>query len=304
MAFLKRIFVFGLVNLLIIVTISTILSLTGLGRFVTKEGIDYTTLMGFCLVWGMGGAFISLMLSRIMAKMLMGVQVIPPNTTDATARDLMVRVHSFAKAAGIDVMPEVGIYRSPELNAFATGPTKNRALVAVSSGLLERMERDELDGVLGHEVAHIANGDMVTMTLIQGVVNAFVMFFARIIAYGIALSGFGRNSDSEESAPSPFLIFGITIVLEIVFSLLGMFVVAYFSRQREFRADAGGAKYAGREKMIRALQKLRSTVDIQNPNEPQSLATLKISTKPGGFLALLSTHPPLEERIQRLARGI
>jgi heat shock protein HtpX len=192
-------------------------------------------------------------------------------------------------------MPEVGIYESPELNAFATGPTRNNSLVAVSTGLLNGMSDSEVEGVLGHEVAHVANGDMVTMTLIQGVVNAFAMFFARIIAF--AVSNFVREELGW------IVRFVVTIVLDILFTILGSMVVAAFSRYREFRADAGGAKLAGREKMIAALEALRRHVDLNNPNEAPAMNSMKISSKSGGLLALFSTHPPLEKRIQALRSG-
>jgi heat shock protein HtpX len=245
-------------------------------------------------MYGMIASTISLLLSRFMAKMMMGVRVIDPNTHEPASRDLVARVHRLARGAGISTMPQVGIYDSPEVNAFATGPTKNRALVAVSTGLLQKMSAEEVDGVLGHEVAHIQNGDMVTMTLIQGVVNAFVMFFARVIAF------FASNFVREELR---YIVnFAITIVLEIFLSFLGMMVVAYFSRLREFRADRGGATLAGRANMINALQALQRSVAIQDPNHaPASLATMKISGSRGGLMALFSTHPPLEERIARLS---
>ena len=196
-------------------------------------------------------------------------------------------------------MPQVGIYESPEVNAFATGPTKSRSLVAVSTGLLRSMNKNEVEGVLAHEIAHVANGDMVTMTLIQGVVNAFVMFLARIAAFAVGQALASRGGDREDSAPSPILNWVMVIVFEILFGLIGAMIVASFSRWREFRADAGGAKLAGRENMRAALMKLRSYTE-RIDNEHQSIAALKISGRPGGFLALFSTHPPLEERIRRL----
>jgi len=217
--------------------------------------------MAFCLVWGMGGAFISLAISRIMAKMMMGVKVIDPRQLhDPQLQWLVETVHRLARSAGISTMPEVGIYDSPEVNAFATGPTKNRALVAVSSGLLNRMGRDQVEGVLGHEVAHVANGDMVTMTLIQGVVNAFVMFLARAIAFAVAQSG--RRDDNEGSSFSSGTYLIVQFVLEIVFMILGSILVAFVSRWREFRADHGGARLAGRDKMIAALEALRRNYEL------------------------------------------
>lgn len=306
MAFLKRIFLFMAVNLLVVVTISLLLNLLGVQPYLTASGIDYYNLMAFCLIWGMGGAFISLGLSRMMAKWMMGVQVIDPDTRDPELRQLVSTVHRLAQTAGLPAMPEVGIYDSPELNAFATGPTRSRSLVAVSSGLLNRMRTEEVEGVLGHEVSHIANGDMVTMTLLQGVVNAFAMFLSRVIAFAIAQAMRGDRDDRDRSFASPFLASLVQMVLEIVFMLLGSLVIAAFSRYREFRADAGGASLAGRHKMIQALEALRRTFESVEPAgaQPQSFQAMKISNRPGGLMALFSSHPPLEERIARLQSGI
>lgn len=294
MAMFKRIFLFAAVNILVLVTLSFSLQLLGVRPYLTAYGVDYRSLMSFCLVWGMGGAFISLGLSRIMAKWMMGVQVVDPQAATGDAADLVQRVHRLARAAGLPAMPEVGIYQSPELNAFATGPTKSRALVAVSSGLLSRMNEGEIEGVLGHEITHIANGDMVTMTLIQGVVNAFVMFFARAIAYALSQNVREENRRTTQ-------IFA-TIALEVVLSLLGAIVVAWFSRRREYRADKGGARLAGSRKMIDALKSLQRGLETVGVESNQALATLKISGRPSGLFALLATHPPLEDRIVRLER--
>lgn len=302
MAMLKRFFLFGLVNILIIFTISILTSVFGLQPYLAEGGLNLVSLAVFCLIWGMGGALISLALSRIMAKMMMGVKLV--SQTDAQYGQLVQRVYGLARAAGLTTMPEVGVYESPELNAFATGPTKNRALVAVSTGLLQRMDQDAVDGVLGHEITHISNGDMVTMTLIQGIINAFVMFLARIIAF--AVSALLRGNSRSEGGGVEYLVrFGITIVLEIVFNLLGMIVIGYFSRQREFKADAGGAKLAGRQKMINALESLKAAYErgITDEAQPKSLATLKISGKAGGLMALMSTHPPLDVRIEALRKA-
>ena len=298
MAFMKRIFLFMTLNILVIFTISVLLRVLGIGPYLTPYGLDYSNLMGFCLVWGMGGAFISLALSRVMAKWMMGVQVIDPQTRDSDLQQLVQTVHHLAQAAHLPAMPEVGIYDSPEVNAFATGPTKSRALVAVSSGLLSRMNQSELEGVLGHEITHIANGDMVTMTLLQGVVNAFAMFLSRVIAFAIAQSMRGDRDDRRGG--SPMIVWVIQMVLEVVFMLLGSIVIAMFSRYREFRADAGGAKLAGRNNMIRALEALRRTYDYIDPNAQPAAQTLKISSRPHGLMSLFASHPPLEERIARL----
>jgi heat shock protein HtpX len=226
---------------------------------------------------------------------MMGVKVIDPKTTDPAQRALVLRVHELAQRAGLGTMPEVGYYESPELNAFATGPTKSRALVAVSTGLLTRMDKREVDGVLAHEVAHIANGDMVTMTLVQGVVNVFVMFLARVIGF------FASQFVAEERRP--LVQFVTVIALEIALGILGMVAVGYFSRLREYRADAGGAALSGRENMIAALKRLKANMNLAEQDGQPALATLKISGKPGGFLKLISTHPDLDDRIRRLEQS-
>ena len=292
----KRIFLFMAVNVLVVLTISVLLSVLGIQPYLRANGIDYGSLAAFCLVWGMGGAFISLALSKVMAKWSMGVQIIDPNTTDPTLRALVRAVDRLAQSAGIP-MPEVGIYESPEVNAFATGPTKRSSLVAVSTGLLQRMDQPEVEGVLSHEIAHVANGDMVTMTLIQGVVNAFVMFLARVIAFAAA-QFMSRDRDENEGF-SYGIYFLVQFVCEIVFMVLGTIVVAWFSRWREFRADAGGAQIGGRERMIGALEALQRTVEIRDPRPQEAVATLKISN-PNGIMRFFMTHPPLEERIARL----
>jgi len=291
----KRIVLFLAVNFLVVMTISVLLSVLGVRPYLSANGIDYQQLLVFCLIWGMGGAFISLALSKVMAKTLMGVKVIDPTTNDPTLRSLVNTVERLASAAGIPT-PEVGIYESPEPNAFATGPTKKRSIVAVSTGLLQRMDRPEVEGVLSHEVAHIANGDMVTMTLIQGVVNAFVMFLARVIAF--AAVQFFRGRDENEGF-SYGIYFLVQFVFEIIFMILGSIVIAWFSRMREFRADAGGAQIGGRERMINALEALQRNVQIQDPQPQPAIATLKISN-PNGLMRFFSTHPPLEERIAAL----
>jgi heat shock protein HtpX len=292
MQFAKRISLFLMVNILVMITISIVLNLVGARHYATANGLNYDALMVYCLVWGMTGSFISLALSRVMAKWMMGVQVLDPHTNDARARWLVDTVHRLAKQSKIRVMPEVGIYNSPDLNAFATGPTKNRSLVAVSSGLLNNMSQSDVEGVLGHEMSHISNGDMVTMTLIQGVVNAFTMFLSRIIAFAIS------QNVREESRFMVRMI--VTIVLDILLTFLGYMVVAYFSRRREFRADKGGARLTGKEKMIGALNALQKNYGIEVPEQSPSIQTLKISGKRSGFMQFFSTHPPLEERIRRL----
>lgn len=289
----KRIGLFLLVNLLVMVTIGVVLRVLGVG---TRLGSHYSSLLIFCFFWGMGGAFISLALSRFMAKMFMGVQVIDPHTSDPALANLVQTVHDLARKADIP-LPEVGIYQSDDVNAFATGPTRSRSLVAVSTGLMNRMGSREVEGVLGHEITHIANGDMVTMTLLQGVINAFVLFFARIAAFALTQS---MRSQDDERRGSPFLQYILVSVFEVLFSFLGMFVVAAFSRWREFRADAGGARLAGKYEMIGALRALQRLHGEPDSTDSSAFQAFKISGKKGGFLSLLATHPPLEERIGRL----
>lgn len=281
---MKRIVLFMVTNLAIMLTLSLVLSLLG----ITGGGGLGGQLL-FCLFWGMGGAFLSLQLSRFMAKRAMGVELVDGRTGHADLDWLHATVRQLADRSGLP-MPEVGYYESPEVNAFATGPSRSRSLVAVSTGLLRSMSRDEVEGVLAHEVAHIQNGDMVTMTLIQGVVNAFVMFFARIIANIL------RNAVDERA--SGVVYFLSYMVLQVVLGVLGMVVVAWFSRAREFRADAGAATLAGSGKMIAALQRLQQHTQMIESDQP-ALATMKIAGA-GSWMALLSTHPPLEARIAAL----
>jgi len=289
----KRVLLFVSVNILIITTISIAMSVLGIQPYLDAKGINYQSLLIFCALWGFGGAFLSLALSRLMAKWMMGVRIVDATTRDPVLQGLVSRVHAFSRLAGLKVMPQVGTYESDELNAFATGPTKNRSLVAVSTGLLERMDSNEVDGVLAHEVAHIANGDMVTMTLVQGVVNAFVMFLARIAGF------FASQLAPEEKRP--LIQFGVVIALEIVLGILGMVVVAYYSRKREYRADRGGAALATRENMIAALRRLKENQVLPQVEGQPMLATLKIDGKAARFAKLFSTHPDLDDRIQALS---
>lgn len=293
----KRIVLFLAVNALVIFTISIILRLFNVQPFLTSHGISYTDLLLFCLIWGFGGAFISLALSRSMAKWMMGVKLVDPSTRDPQGKDLIHVVYSLARAANLPSMPEVGIYESPEMNAFATGPSRKRSLVAVSRGLLNKMSSKELEGVLGHEIAHIANGDMVTMTLVQGIINAFVMFLARVLAF--ALSGLGNKNNQRSSNGSYYLW---VFLFELVFMFLGMLVIAAYSRYREFRADRGGAKLAGRGSMISALEALKRSQEVVDQRyEKPAFQAFKISNpKKHGFRQLFATHPPLEARIERL----
>lgn len=292
----KRVVLFLLTNVLVIATISMVTSVLGLHSYLTAYGINYKQLMYFCVLWGMGGAFISLWMSKFVAKMAMGVSVINPKQATPQEAYLLEIVYGLAKKAGLTNMPEVGVYHSAEVNAFATGPSKNNSLVAVSSGLLNGMNRNEIEAVLGHEISHVANGDMVTMTLVQGVVNAFSMFLSRIIAYAISV-GLSRGEDREGDF-SHITFYALTFVFDILFTLLGSILVAAFSRWREYRADNGGARLTGKENMIAALRRLQGTADVEDDRAP-TLAALKISHH-SAWLALFSSHPPLEKRIERL----
>lgn len=277
-----------LVNIGIIVTISIVLNLLGFGGMGGSAG----ALAVFCLVWGMAGSFASLLLSKFMAKLAMGVVIVDPQTTDSSQSRLLDTVRRAAQNAGLEKIPEVGIYESPEMNAFATGPSRNNSLVAVSSGLLNSMSDAELEGVIGHEVAHIVNGDMVTMTLLQGVVNALVMFVARIFA--------GVISNSVEERSRYWLRFLLITLFELAFGVLGVMLTSWFSRRREYRADAGSAHFVGRDKMIAALEALKNRNRVVDERAPE-LATFKISGKrSGGLLSLMMSHPPLESRLEAL----
>ncbi|HXH73594.1 MAG TPA: protease HtpX [Bacteriovoracaceae bacterium] len=294
----KRMFLFVLTNILVMVTVSMIMAVLGVGNYLTAAGINYSALMVFCLIWGFVGSGISLLMSKWMAKRMMGVEIVDERGPYV---DLVRKVHQMARQAGINKMPEVGVYQSPEVNAFATGPSKNNALVAVSSGLLQQMNSDEVEGVLAHEVAHVANGDMVTMALVQGVVNAFVMFFARIAAFALQNVLSGDSDEDRPQATGGFAYHISVMVFEIAFSFLGMFVVAYFSRVREFRADKGGAQYAGKHKMVAALRRLQQKIDMVDDSQ-DAIKTMKITSKKG-LMNFLSTHPSLEDRIAALERS-
>ena len=286
---MKRIGLFLLTNLAIMLVLSVVASLLGADRFLTQNGLNLGSLLVFSAIFGMGGSFISLAMSKWMAKRSTGAVVIeqPKNAAEAW---LLATVERQARAAGIG-MPEVAVYDAPEINAFATGMSKNSALVAVSTGLLRSMNQDETEAVLGHEIAHVANGDMVTLTLIQGVLNTFVIFLSKIIGYAVdsALRG-------KDDRGGPGVGYYVTsMVMQIVLGFAASIVVAWFSRRREFAADAGGAHYAGKRKMVAALQKLKA---VHEPSSlPQGMQAMGIA---GGVKSLFMTHPPLEDRIARL----
>jgi heat shock protein HtpX len=286
---MKRIILFVLTNVLVVAVLGIVASLLGVNRYLTANGLNLGALLGFALVIGFGGAIISLLISKPMAKWTAGVRVIdPPQNSDEAW--IVETVRKLAEKADIG-MPEVGIFEG-EPNAFATGAFKNSALVAVSTGLLQGMTHEEIEAVIGHEISHVANGDMVTMTLIQGVMNTFVVFLSRVIAF--AIDGFLRKGDTRSSGPGIGYMIS-TFVLDIVLGFAAAMVVAWFSRHREFRADAGSANLLGRRQpMINALVRLGG---MQPGELPKSVAAFGIA---GGIGQLFSTHPPLQDRIAAL----
>ncbi len=301
----KRLMLLIVTNILVLTTILIVWSLitryTGvggqfdLGAAAPGLGIDYVSLGVFSLLVGFAGSFISLAMSRWIAKKMMKVKVLDPNgSLSRQERGVVEKVHRLSRAAGLMHMPEVGIYQSAEVNAFATGPSKKRSLVAVSAGLLNSMDDTAVEGVIAHEIAHVSNGDMVTMTLLQGVVNTFVVFFSRIAA--ILVSRLVRSE-------MQFVVrFASIIVFQILFSILGSLVVMAYSRHREFHADRGGADLAGRDKMAHALRSLKAHVNRANAKDgtdDSAIQTMKINGKTG-FSKLFSSHPDLDERIARL----
>ncbi|MCV2360292.1 protease HtpX [Paucibacter sp. TC2R-5] len=290
---MKRIALFLLTNLGVMLVLGLAVHLLGLNRFLTANGLNLTSLLGFALVMGFGGAFISLLISKPMAKWTAGVKLIN-DSGDTTHMWLVTTVERFSAKAGIK-MPEVGIYEGPP-NAFATGAFKNSALVAVSTGLLQSMTREEVEAVLGHEIAHVANGDMVTMALIQGVMNTFVVFISRVIGY--LVDKFVLRNQNDGPGMGYFIT---TIVMDIVLGVVAAMIVAWFSRQREFRADAGAAQLMGRKQpMMNALARLGGL----DPGEmPKSMQAMGISARPSGLMALFSSHPPMEQRIARLQQA-
>jgi heat shock protein HtpX len=286
---MKRILLFVLTNLAVMVVLGVVASLLGVNRFLTANGLNLTALLGFSLIMGFGGAFISLLMSKPMAKWSTGAEVITqPRSQDEAW--IVETVRRLSERAGI-AMPEVAIYEG-EPNAFATGAFKNSALVAVSTGLLQGMTREEVEAVLGHEVAHIANGDMVTMTLIQGVLNTFVVFLSRVVGYFV--DSLLRKNDEESSGPG-IGYYVTSIVLDIVLGFVASMIVAWFSRQREFRADEGASQLMGnKQPMINALARLNQ---MHAGPLPSSVAAMGITSELG---KLFATHPPLEERIAAL----
>lgn len=290
---MKRIFLFLATNLAVMVVMSVVLSVLGVNRYLTANGLNMGTLMVYSLVVGFTGSIISLLMSKSMAKWSTGARVID-SPSSSTELWLLDTVKKLADRAGIAI-PEVAVYEG-EPNAFATGAFKNSALVAVSTGLLESMTRDEVEAVLGHEIAHVSNGDMVTLTLIQGVVNTFVVFLARVVGFIVDKAVF-RSNDEERGPGIGYMI--TVFVCEIVFGIVASMIVAWFSRYREFRADAGSAHLLGTpQPMVKALARLGG---IEAPESlPQNFRAFGISGGSSGVMALFASHPPIEERIAAL----
>jgi len=290
---MKRIVLFILTNLAVMLVLGITASLLGVNKFLTANGLNLPMLLGFSLLMGFGGAIISLLISKPMAKWSTKAVIIN-DSTDPTHRWIVGTVRNFSTKAGIG-MPDVALYEG-EPNAFATGAFKNSALVAVSTGLLQNMTKEEVEAVIGHEVAHVANGDMVTMTLIQGVMNTFVVFISRVVGYFVDKVILKNDRDGVGIG-----YYITTIVMDIVLGLVAAVIVAWFSRQREYRADAGAAQLMGRKQpMINALARLGG---LEPGALPQTVQNMGISSKPSGLMALFSSHPPIEDRIRMLQQS-
>lgn len=295
MTWLKRIFLLIAVNFLVIMTVSFLLSLFKVSPYLHSAGLDIPALLAFCLIWGFTGSFISLLISKKIAVWMMGVQIIPHSASDPTSLFLRQTVEKLAQRASLGGSPEVGIFKSAQVNAFATGASRKKSLVAVSTGLLNQLNDQQIEAVLAHEIAHIQNGDMVTMTLLQGVVNSFVLFLSRILAY--ALSGMNRNRRNGGSVMSFYLF---TFLFEFVFMLLGSLIVAFFSRKREFRADQGGALLTSNQQMIEALESLQKSTAVK-ASVPEAFQSLMFQSGKGfSLLKLFASHPSLDARIEAL----
>lgn len=295
---IKRVFLFLLTNLAIIAVISFILSLFNIKPYLSQYGLDYRSLLVYAAIIGFTGSLISLFISKWMAIHAFRVQIIekPRNEMESW---LFSEIGTLAKKNNVG-MPDIGIYESPEPNAFATGWSKNNALVAISTGLLNAMDREGIEGVLGHEITHVANGDMVTLALIQGVVNTFVIFFARIAAFFV--TQLFRKGESTRSS-NGVVYYGVAFIFEIIFGILATIIVMWFSRYREFRADAGSAHHVGKEKMIRALQQLKRLSTKESiDNRAPTFNAMKISHQ-SNWMEFFASHPPIEKRIEALEKS-
>jgi heat shock protein HtpX len=298
---MKRIILFVAVNLLVILVVSLLVNLLGIRPYLNARGVDYVALLEFCALFGFAGSLISLSMSRWTAKMMMRVELINPDHPQGAAESRIVEmVRNLVRKAELPALPEIGVYESPEINAFATGPSKRRALLAISSGLLNAMDDDAVEGVIGHELSHVANGDMVTMTLLQGVVNTFVMFLSYVIAFAIDNAMRSRDSEERGGGLGYFSQMILIWVLESALMFLASPIIYAYSRWREYRADAGSARLTARETMIHALESLKRATQVEDNRAP-ALSSFKINGRGHGLMALLfSTHPPIDARIEAL----
>jgi heat shock protein HtpX len=297
---LKRICLFLALNLLIVTCVSVIINFLGLKPYLSSNGLDIRMLAGFCLVWGMAGSLISLLLSKKIATWMLSVKIINTEQNPSqTEKKLVEIVTKIAKKANIYNIPEIGIFKSCQPNAFATGASKNFALIAVSSTLLQTLSDDEIEAVVAHEMAHILNGDMVTMSLLQGVINAFVMFLSRIFAYALANAN-SRDGKKQESLSSFYLF---TFIFEMIFLSLGSILLFFVSRKREYQADKGGALLVGKDKMIKALKALDQSFSLSKEEikaQKEFAAMMIKQSKPSPFSKIFSTHPTIQQRIKYL----
>lgn len=298
---IKRICLFLGLNILIVLTVSVLCDLLGLKPYITNAGLDLTSLGIFCFIWGMTGAFISLLLSKKIAKWMLKLKILKfDGTLTADERKIFRMVEDISAKAKITTMPEVATFKSNQCNAFATGASKNSALIAVSTALMDTLSDNELEAVIAHEMSHITNGDMVTMTLLQGVINSFVMFLSRVIAY--ALSGMGNRNGRRSGSPMSYFMF--TILFEMIFLSLGSILIFYVSRKREFAADKGAATLVGKENMIAALHRLKPETAITRKEleKQKGFAAMMIrpQRKPRTSSPIFATHPSIEERIKAL----
>lgn len=289
-----RIILFTVTNLLILTAISIFTYFTGLEKNLSLHGISVSEILIFCFIWGMGGSILNLLISKLLAKITMGVSIVNEHPDYSK---LVEKVKDLSNKAGLKATPDVGVYNSPELNAFATGPSQHHSLIAVSTGLLRNMNDQELEGVLAHEIAHIKNGDMVTMTLLQGVMNTFVLFFSRVIAH--LLINQVRQDNRLFQWISTFLYFGIVLTLQVIFGMFASLLLNWFSRSREYRADSGAIDLSSKESILAALNKLASNYEHLNPQSNKSFNHMQISSKQF-FFDLFSTHPKLQDRINAI----
>lgn len=297
-SYIRRIGLFLLLNFVIVLTISLLMKALNVQPYLTQYGLDIKSLAIFCFIWGMAGAFISLLLSKTMAKWTLGVQVFTQDVHDPKLQFVYRIVERQAHSLGLK-MPEVGVFETQIVNAFATGATRSNSLVAVSRGLLNNLNSEEVEAVIGHEMSHIANGDMVTMTLLQGIVNAFVMFLARVLAFVLSGLASKDKNDSKSSSNGSFYLF--TFLFEIVFMIIGSMIIAAYSRFREYRADFGGASLSSKRQMIQALKALGKVHDTALPEgAAKSFDAFMIRGNRSKLFQLFASHPPIEKRIERL----